>query len=199
MGNVLSEGEDEEYQAGDFLEPGFNLDSPDADQHINFGTAAPNCQPKHTRKQLEVELQEQDQGEIGQEVAAPTNTNSSSNQNSGDSASSLEHLQDGSQQQHQLTAKHRRSDSSLSEDDRRKKQHLQASQQQQQKKLSYIQMAKLGYQELVNAIIRPPRAEYKVTCRASRSLAKVPSSFPQSPCLTRGNFCYDARILAILP
>jgi hypothetical protein len=30
------------------------------------------------------------------------------------------------------------------------------------KKLSYIQMAKLGYQELVNAIIRPPRADYKV-------------------------------------
>jgi hypothetical protein len=28
--------------------------------------------------------------------------------------------------------------------------------------MSYIQMAKLGYQELVNAIIRPPRADYKV-------------------------------------
>jgi hypothetical protein len=33
------------------------------------------------------------------------------------------------------------------------------------KKLSYIQMAKLGYQELVNAIIRPPRADYKVRRR----------------------------------
>lgn len=29
-------------------------------------------------------------------------------------------------------------------------------------KMSYLQMAKLGYQELVNAIIRPPRADYKV-------------------------------------
>ena len=29
-------------------------------------------------------------------------------------------------------------------------------------KMGYIQMAKLGYQELVNAIIRPPRADYKV-------------------------------------
>ena len=29
-------------------------------------------------------------------------------------------------------------------------------------KLSYIQMARMGYQELVNAIIRPPRADYKV-------------------------------------
>ena len=27
--------------------------------------------------------------------------------------------------------------------------------------MSYVQMAKAGYQELVNAIIRPPRAEYK--------------------------------------
>jgi hypothetical protein len=29
-------------------------------------------------------------------------------------------------------------------------------------KMGYIQMAKLGYQELINAIIRPPRADYKV-------------------------------------
>lgn len=35
-------------------------------------------------------------------------------------------------------------------------------QQQQQQKMSYIQMARMGYQELVNAIIRPPRADYKV-------------------------------------
>jgi hypothetical protein len=30
------------------------------------------------------------------------------------------------------------------------------------KRMGYIQMARAGYQELVNAIIRPPRAEYKV-------------------------------------
>ena len=33
------------------------------------------------------------------------------------------------------------------------------------RKMGYIQMAKMGYQELVNAIIRPPRAEYKVCDR----------------------------------
>ena len=38
----------------------------------------------------------------------------------------------------------------------------QQSQGQDPKKMSYIQMAKMGYQELVNAIIRPPRADYKV-------------------------------------
>jgi len=43
----------------------------------------------------------------------------------------------------------------------------QPQQQQQQQaqhkpqEMSYVQMAKAGYQELVNAIIRPPRAEYK--------------------------------------
>jgi len=43
----------------------------------------------------------------------------------------------------------------------------------QQKKLSYFQMAKLGYQELVNAIIRPPRADYKV-CSHCRLLYFLP-------------------------
>jgi len=46
------------------------------------------------------------------------------------------------------------------EDERRKCQALAKKQRQQ--KLSYFQMACMGYQELVNAIIRPPRADYKV-------------------------------------
>jgi len=36
-----------------------------------------------------------------------------------------------------------------------------ASAAEEQKKMGYFQMARLGYQELVNAIIRPPRADYK--------------------------------------
>ena len=47
-------------------------------------------------------------------------------------------------------------------DERRKRQQAEQQAMSQQKKLSYIQMARLGYQELVNAIIRPPRADYKV-------------------------------------
>jgi hypothetical protein len=46
-------------------------------------------------------------------------------------------------------------------DHRGKRVHLTEEEKAQQK-LSYVQLAKLGYQELVNAIIRPPRAEYKV-------------------------------------
>jgi len=38
-----------------------------------------------------------------------------------------------------------------------------ASAAEEQKKMGYFQMARLGYQELVNAIIRPPRADYKVS------------------------------------
>lgn len=70
------------------------------------------------------------------------------------------------------THKHRRASSTNSEredqEERRKRQHKEQQQLQQdlsaeQKKLSYFQMARLGYQELVNAIIRPPRADYKVS------------------------------------
>lgn len=66
-----------------------------------------------------------------------------------------------------LSEKHRRNSSVSDTDERRKRQHTDQQQQamtaaQQQKKLSYIQMARLGYQELVNAIIRPPRADYKM-------------------------------------
>ncbi len=63
-----------------------------------------------------------------------------------------------------LSEKHRRNSSISDTEERRKRQHTeqQAMTAQQQKKLSYIQMARLGYQELVNAIIRPPRADYKV-------------------------------------
>ena len=104
---------------------GMSLESPEADKALNSGTAAPNCQPKHTTK----------------------------NNGSADA--------DASNGSH----KHRRSGSD--EDERRKRQHRDQQQQQQQmaaqqRKMSYLQMAKLGYQELVNAIIRPPRADYKV-------------------------------------
>ena len=68
-----------------------------------------------------------------------------------------------------MSEKHRRNSSMSDTEERRKRQHTDQQQQQQamsaaqqQKKLSYIQMARLGYQELVNAIIRPPRADYKV-------------------------------------
>jgi hypothetical protein len=149
MGNALSEEEQEQI-----LEEAYNLEDPEADKYLNAGTAAPSCQPKHTQKELMNETLMVQEG--GQDGGSGVGSNGDGSED-GDKA---------------LSAKHRRG-SSVSEandqEERRKRQHTTAVQQeqemeaaQQQKKLSYFQMARLGYQELVNAIIRPPRADYKV-------------------------------------
>ena len=150
MGNTLSE-EDEEGRFHDeaVTKNGVTLESPEADKYLNSGTDAANCQPKHTQSELK-------QGqklviEEGLEVVMKER----------DEHTEV-HLDDGKSQT--LSAKHRRG-SSVSDngEDRRKRQQVtQNHEQQTTKKLSYVQMAKLGYQELVNAIIRPPRADYKV-------------------------------------
>jgi hypothetical protein len=144
MGNELSQEEQDQI-----LEEAYNLEDPQADKYLNSGTAAPNCQPKHTQKeQRRDKLREMDEGkDTLDEGKLPNNTH-----------------------------KHRRASSTVSEredqEERRKRQHQsgnkanneqEMSAAEQQKKLSYFQMARLGYQELVNAIIRPPRADYKVS------------------------------------
>jgi len=141
MGNVMSEEEEQE-----FFSTGFDLDSPDADKVVNFGTSAPNCQPKHTAEELE---EEEEELAMGQEVVMKDQENP-------------EQMKDDKALP--LTAKHRRDSNGSEEGQRGKRQHLN----QQQKKLSYIQMAKMGYQELINAIIRPPRADYKVCASSYR-------------------------------
>lgn len=125
-----------------FLEEAYkmSLDSPDVDKKVNDGTAAPNCQPKHTKKELEKDE--------GLEVAMKEHDDP-------------EHLEDGNSQA--MPAKHPRSSSTSSDEERRRKRVERSNSSiEKQRKLSYMQMAKLGYQELVNAIIRPPRADYKV-------------------------------------
>ena len=144
----MSEEEEER-----FLEEAYtmSLESPEADKFLNSGTAAPRCQPKHT--------QQTSRSAEGQEVVVRSKEGDGQGDNG--SADPLNH-------------KHRRG-SSMSDNDTeepRKKLHTNDSggagkgqeqlTAQQQKKLSYFQMARLGYQELVNAIIRPPRADYKV-------------------------------------
>jgi hypothetical protein len=127
MGNALSEEEENEL-----LEEAYSmsLESPEADKHLNSGTSAPNCQPKHTKEAQDI--QERD---------------------------SLDsHGEDDGHLKHQ-----RGSSTSDSDDERRKRPHTNPSSKEQQRKLSYFQMARMGYQELVNAIIRPPRADYKVS------------------------------------
>jgi hypothetical protein len=146
MGNVISEEENE------LLEEAYSmsLESPEADGVLNQGTSAPNCQPKHTTTAARLPEKE----DQGQEVVMKGEDGPESESDGGKSQP--------------FNAKHRRGSSVSDEDDRKKRQHTNGQQQQlsaaqQQKKLSYFQMAKMGYQELVNAIIRPPRADYKVS------------------------------------
>ena len=104
-----------------------SLESPEADGYLNSGTAAPNCQPKHTKEALN-----RDGRAVAGDDGGPMN--------------------------------HRGSSASDGEDDGRRRQssNQNMNSKEDQRKLSYFQMARLGYQELVNAIIRPPRADYKV-------------------------------------
>eukprot|EP00980_Cylindrotheca_fusiformis_P009139 scaffold1992_cov113-Cylindrotheca_fusiformis.AAC.4 len=128
MGNTLSEEEENEL-----LEEAYSmsLESPEADKHLNSGTSAPNCQPKHTKEAHDI------QGR-------------SSSDSQGENGRHLKHQ--------------RGSSASESDDERRKRPHMNqnSNTKEQQRKMSYFQMARMGYQELVNAIIRPPRAEYKM-------------------------------------
>jgi hypothetical protein len=127
MGNVLSDETDEREEK--FLEEGFNLESPDADKQINFGTAAPVWQnAKHG---------DDNDGDNDDDDIVDGRASGGRDSNGGPSNQGQEVV--------------------MQQDQR------ESLEKQEPKKLSYLQMAKLGYQELVNAIIRPPRADYKVT------------------------------------
>ena len=142
-----------------------SLESPEADKYLNAGTAAPNCQPKRNSVRSGGGGGDTDDDELeeGQEVIIKDK-----DKNGGD----------GDGKGH--ASKHRRASSSVSDSDqeeRRKRQHTNNLTSAQQKKLSYFQMARLGYQELVNAIIRPPRADYKVRTFLMNTLKIIISIF----------------------
>jgi pimeloyl-ACP methyl ester carboxylesterase len=110
---------------------GMSLDNPHVDKEINAGTTAANCQPRHTRDALDADIDSDDDSNTG----------------GGSSTSSTRRL---SRSERKLVKKEKKAAAA-----RRKRE------QEDPKKMGYIAMAKMGYQELVNAIIRPPRAEYK--------------------------------------
>lgn len=166
MGNEQSS--DGEPDTNRFLEEGFNLESPDADVRINYGTSAPNCQPKHTAEREQAGAAESlpDYGPIPESVPRLD----------GAIRDDPQRLAGTSHEAMPLSPKHRRDSGDTSMGDDHKRQHTSVPPPSQPtlpsrpapqepvppKKLSYLQMAKLGYQELVNAIIRPPRADYKM-------------------------------------
>mmetsp|Transcript_14360 Transcript_14360/g.25714 ORF Transcript_14360/g.25714 Transcript_14360/m.25714 type:complete len:569 (-) Transcript_14360:226-1932(-) len=133
-----------------------NNDRNHVNSKVNAGTSAPNCQPSHTLKEIEEERvrreKEEEQRQVEREIKE---------------AERLAGLLDINDSQHRayLEEQHRkRLDSQSSSGSTKSSQSLSASQQaqlQQGSLGSYVQMAKTGYQELVNAIIRPPRAKYR--------------------------------------
>lgn len=121
---------------------GMSLDNPHVDKAINAGTTAPNCQPRHTLAALDNES-----SSSGLDDSSASTTNGGSSTGSSNSR------------------KARRAEKKARKKEKKAQAARRKQQQQQEndpKKMGYIQMAKMGYQELVNAIIRPPRAEYKV-------------------------------------
>jgi hypothetical protein len=123
----------EEATEETFLKEGFDLESPGADKEINFGASAPRCQPKHTEEQQAADTTAAETDSSSDEVNSQAATTAEGNDKAAASQGGAESADD--------------------------KESDEAGGKQ---KLSYIQMARMGYQELVNAIIRPPRADYKV-------------------------------------
>jgi hypothetical protein len=137
MGNEASQ-EEEQFYNTEYEEP---LESPNVDNFVNAGTTAANCQPKHTKAAAAASIEEQGQ-EVGLQSSDPNA------------------MRADTSEERAAEARYKRSGSSSSGGSERRR----AAAQQDPKKMSYIQMARMGYQELINAIIRPPRADYKVCC-----------------------------------
>ena len=108
---------------------------------VNAGTSAPNCQPSHTVQEIEEERkrkqQEEEQKKIEDEIRE---------------AERLAGILDINDSEHRayLEAKKQRQNSMDSASSRQQQQ----SSPEKGSLGSYVQMAKTGYQELVNAIIR---------------------------------------------
>jgi hypothetical protein len=168
MGNVLSDEDDRDDQ---FLEEGFNLESPDADKAINYGTAAPVWQNKSNSNSITTsESQQQQQQQQHRDDNNNSNSNKDSNNSknhagSDDAAVVATTGSDAAATQRRgsnNSGNHNNNNNNNNNSNNNNNDSADDTRQSQPKKLSYIQMAKLGYQELVNAIIRPPRADYKV-------------------------------------
>lgn len=128
----------------------------DVNRKVNAGTSAANCQPSHTLKEIEEErlrkLEEEEAERREREIVEAERLAGLLDINDSQHAAYI-----AAQQLQQQEGSRRRLDSQGSS------QRQQQSQQQPEKGSigSYVQMAKMGYQELVNAIIRPPRANYR--------------------------------------
>lgn len=125
-----------------------NLDNPFVDREINAGTTAANCQPRHTREILKSELSSDDDG-VSSSLSIDDSVNSSSSRAS------------RKQRRKEKKAVKKAQKDQAKQKKIEEKQKAKEEKELDPRKMGYIQMARMGYQELVNAIIRPPRADYK--------------------------------------
>lgn len=121
---------------------GLSLDNPHVDKKVNAGTTAPNCQPKHTQVALSLHDDDEDDDDDIDDDSSTTGGGSTA-ASSSDQTKKLSRAEKARLKKEKAAAARRKKDS------------------EDLKKMGYLQMAKMGYQELVNAIIRPPRADYK--------------------------------------
>lgn len=126
--------------------PSSSLDNPHVDKQINAGTTAANCQPRHTREAL--------RSESSDDGISTTLSNDSSVLSSSSRASKQQ-----KRKEKKVEKKIQKEQTKLKKQE--EKQKAKEEKEMDPRKMGYLQMAKMGYQELVNAIIRPPRAEYK--------------------------------------
>ncbi|KAL7496452.1 hypothetical protein ACHAWT_008932 [Skeletonema menzelii] len=164
MGNDQSSVIDDERKVLESLyqisEGRLDQNHAEVNQKVNAGTSAPNCQPKHTMREIEEERLRQQREE--EERARQEEIKE---------AERLASLLDINDTQHRAYVEQQLRQNSSSSSRRLESQSSSGSLRNSRSRSppppekgslgSYVQMAKSGYQELVNAIIRPPRCQYR--------------------------------------
>lgn len=152
MGNDQSTVIDEERKMLESLyqisEGRLDKDNGYVNTRVNTGTAAPDCQPSHTLREIEDERRNREEEE--------RITTQREEIEEAEKLASLLELDDTEQKAYFKAQKKaleiQPSSGSLKQQDEQPPEKGSLA--------SYVSMAKTGYQELVNAIIRPPRAKY---------------------------------------
>lgn len=126
-----------------------NNDRTHVNSKVNAGTSAPNCQPSHTLKEIEEERlrreKEEEKRRIEEEIREA------------ERLAGLLDINDSQHREYQDEQRRQMAEAQLAGEARSSSQSAQSASQQQVQQGSlgsYVQMAKTGYQELVNAIIR---------------------------------------------
>ena len=131
---------------------------------VNAGTSAPNCQPRHTMREIEEERlrQQREEEERARQAEIKEAERLASLLDINDTQHRAYVEQQLRQNSNNSSSTSRRLDSQSSSGSLRNSRSQSPAPPPEKGSIgSYVQMAKSGYQELVNAIIRPPRCQYR--------------------------------------